>query len=157
MDGLGVGAGIEIAPLAEIEAELDSIGARYVPEARSYVVRFPVEALERALAAYDERLHDGLRDGFVGVYQRCPHLGCRVRFCESSGWFECPCHAGRFNGVGEYQADVPERGLDLLPVRLVDGIVVLDRGPVVTGRPVDGGVVTTAPAGPHCVEIRRST
>ncbi len=33
--------------------------------------------------------------GLVALYQKCPHLGCRVPNCSSSQWFECPCRGSR--------------------------------------------------------------
>ena len=50
------------------------------------------------------------------LYQRCVHLGCRVPFCESSKWFECPCHGSKYNGVGEYQLGPAPRGMDRFQV-----------------------------------------
>ena len=34
----------------------------------------------------------GMEKGYVALYQKCVHLGCRVPWCTSSQWFECPCH-----------------------------------------------------------------
>ena len=34
--------------------------------------------------------------------QNCPHLGCRLPYCEGSGRFECPCHGSQFNLGGEW-------------------------------------------------------
>ena len=39
--------------------------------------------------------------GIVALSQRCVHLGCRVPFCQTSQWFECPCHGSKYNRVGE--------------------------------------------------------
>ncbi len=44
------------------------------------------------------------------LYQRCVHLGCRVPFCNSSKWFECPCHGSKYNEAGEYQLGPAPRG-----------------------------------------------
>ena len=33
--------------------------------------------------------------GVVALYQKCVHLGCRVPWCTSSQWFECPCHGSQ--------------------------------------------------------------
>ncbi|MCL1693619.1 MAG: Rieske 2Fe-2S domain-containing protein [Actinomycetia bacterium] len=37
----------------------------------------------------------------VSLNWKCPHLGCKVPWCESSGQFECPCHGSVFNRAGE--------------------------------------------------------
>ena len=42
------------------------------------------------------------RGSLYALYQRCPHLGCRVPFCGDSAQFECPCHGSGFNIKGEY-------------------------------------------------------
>ena len=42
---------------------------------------------------------------------RCPHLGCRVPFCDSSGRFECPCHGSRFDLGGEWIQGPAPRGM----------------------------------------------
>ena len=36
-------------------------------------------------------------DYLFALSQKCPHLGCHVPFCESSGRFECPCHGSVFD------------------------------------------------------------
>ena len=47
---------------------------------------------------------------FFALSQRCPHLGCRVPFCESSGRFECPCHGSIFDLGGRvHQGPVTTR------------------------------------------------
>ena len=43
-------------------------------------------------------------DEVVALWWRCPHLGCRVPWCESAGEFECPCHGSTFNRLGEYRS-----------------------------------------------------
>jgi Rieske Fe-S protein len=50
----------------------------------------------------------------------CPHLGCPVGFDGKS--FLCPCHDSRFGDSGETIGAGPaKRGLDPLPVEIVDG------------------------------------
>ncbi|MDP9232960.1 MAG: Rieske 2Fe-2S domain-containing protein, partial [Actinomycetota bacterium] len=46
------------------------------------------------------------------LYQKCPHLGCQVPFCQSSGRFECPCHGSVYNLIGEYLAGPAPHGMD---------------------------------------------
>ena len=36
-------------------------------------------------------------DYLFALSQKCPHLGCHVPFCESSGRFECPCHGSVYD------------------------------------------------------------
>ena len=42
-----------------------------------------------------------MKQGIVALYQKCPHLGCRVPSCATSQWFECGCHGSQYNRVGE--------------------------------------------------------
>lgn len=67
--------------------------------------------------------------------QKCPHLGCRVPFCASSGRFECGCHGSIFNLGGEWIAGPSPRGMDHYPVTVVGGVLIADtppwcRGPI---------------------------
>ena len=73
-------------------------------------------------------------DGLLALYQRCTHLGCLVPWNEADGRFACPCHGGRYNRVGEVLAGPPPRPLDLFPIRIVNGQVVVDTSRVITRR-----------------------
>jgi cytochrome b6-f complex iron-sulfur subunit len=72
---------------------------------------------------YLVRLDDG---GFLAVHRECTHLGCTVPWRAESGRFECPCHASVFDITGEVLGPPAARPLDLLPVRLENGIVKVD-------------------------------
>ena len=54
----------------------------------------------------------GMEQGYVALYQKCPHLGCRVPWCQTSQWFECPCHGSKYNRVGEKRGGPAPRGMD---------------------------------------------
>lgn len=73
-------------------------------------------------------------DGLLALYQRCTHLGCLVPWDEAEGRFACPCHGGRYNRLGEQVAGPPPRPLDLFPVKIVNGQVLVDTARVVTRR-----------------------
>jgi len=74
-------------------------------------------------------------DEIVALWQRCPHLGCRVEWCEGSGEFECPCHGSTFNRAGEVRSGPSPRGMDRFVVTETDGLVTVDTGTVVQGPP----------------------
>ncbi|HET7088008.1 MAG TPA: Rieske 2Fe-2S domain-containing protein [Anaerolineae bacterium] len=78
---------------------------------------------------YISRLEDG---GVLAMWQRCTHLGCTVPWREDEGQFHCPCHSSLFNRNGEVTGGPAPRPLDLFPVRLQDGNLVVD-----TGQPVE--------------------
>ena len=56
--------------------------------------------------------------------QKCPHLGCRVPFCDSSGRFECPCHGSKYNLGGEWIEGPAPRGMDRYQLTLEGGKLV---------------------------------
>ena len=90
--------------------------------------------------------------GLVALYQKCPHLGCRVPSCPSSGWFECPCHGSQYNRVGEKKAGPAPRGMDRFPVTVsANGDVTVDTGTVVDGPPIGTNTTGQEAEGPHCI------
>jgi cytochrome b6-f complex iron-sulfur subunit len=74
---------------------------------------------------YISRLEDG---GFLALWHRCTHLGCTVPWREDEGRFNCPCHSTIFNMVGEVISGPAPRPLDVFPIEIVDGQVVVDTG-----------------------------
>jgi Rieske Fe-S protein len=51
----------------------------------------------------------------------CPHLGCAVGYDQVAKNYLCPCHDSRFSVAGEKMSGPSERGLDSLPIEIVDG------------------------------------
>ncbi len=123
----------------------------YVPEARAYVNPYPEAALGRAKDAYAESVLPGLEAGLIAIFQKCVHLGCRVPWCQTSQWFECPCHGSKYNRVGEKKGGPAPRGLDQFPIEVSGDTVTIDTGTVVQGLAI--GVETTGQEaeGPSCV------
>jgi len=55
---------------------------------------------------------------------RCTHLGCNYSFDEQENVFRCPCHTGFFEvKTGVVLGGPPPRSLDILEVRVEDGIL----------------------------------
>ncbi len=77
---------------------------------------------------YISRLEDG---GVLALWQRCTHLGCTVPWREEAGEFNCPCHSSLFDRRGEVLGGPAPRPLDIFPVSLRDGKLVVD-----TARPL---------------------
>jgi cytochrome b6-f complex iron-sulfur subunit len=123
----------------------------YVPEARAYVNPYPEAALGRAKEAYSESVLPGLEAGLIAIFQKCVHLGCRVPWCQTSQWFECPCHGSKYNRVGEKKGGPAPRGLDQFPIEVSGDSVTIDTGTVVQGLAI--GIETTGQEaeGPSCV------
>ena len=65
-------------------------------------------------------------DYLFALSQKCPHLGCRVPFCESSGRFECPCHGSKYDLGGEWIEGPAPRGMDRYELTLDGDNVVVD-------------------------------
>ena len=51
----------------------------------------------------------------------CPHLGCAIGWDSAAKNYLCPCHDSTFSVAGERKTGPSERGLDPLPVTVVDG------------------------------------
>ena len=147
------GAPLDVGAIDRVMADIDdSGGAWYVPAGRCWVVRVPADLGPDERAHFDDSLSAGVEAGLLALHQKCPHLGCRVPFCVSSGWFECPCHGSRFTRTGEHRSGPGPRGLDSFPIAIVDGRVVIDTAEIVRG-PAEGTVVIDEPpVGPHCVD-----
>lgn len=65
---------------------------------------------------------------FLAVYNRCTHLGCTVSWKADQNHFFCPCHASRFDIHGDVENPPAPRALDLFPVAVEDGQVIVDTG-----------------------------
>jgi cytochrome b6-f complex iron-sulfur subunit len=85
--------------------------------------------------------------------QKCPHLGCRIPFCDSSGRFECPCHGSKYDLGGEWIEGPAPRGMDRYPLRLdtSSGNLVADTSTVIVGPSRGAKRFLTPAKGPSCV------
>ena len=55
-----------------------------------WITEYPAASLDNAKKVYSPSELAGMEAGLVALYQKCPHLGCRVPNCATSQWFECP-------------------------------------------------------------------
>lgn len=90
-------------------------------------------------------------DQVIALSWKCPHLGCRVPWCDSSQEFECPCHGSVFNRVGEYREGPAPRGMDRYATSVEDGVLVIDPDTVISGPSPGPETIDEPPAGPRCV------
>lgn len=149
--GSGFGAKITAGKLSEILDKMKAEkGPYYVSEARTWVTPYPKDALPNAKKEYAGGVLDGMEAGVVALYQKCVHLGCRVPWCSSSQWFECPCHGSKYNRVGEKVGGPAPRGLDRFGVSVNNGNVVIDTGKVLQGPPIGTNTTGQQAEGPHC-------
>ncbi len=92
-----------------------------------------------------------VESGFLALYRKCTHLGCVIPWLadESSeddlvakGRFNCPCHGGIFDRYGMVHAGPPPRPLDLFPIILEEGEVIVDTGTIIERSSFDESQVT---------------
>jgi cytochrome b6-f complex iron-sulfur subunit len=89
--------------------------------------------------------------GLVALYQKCVHLGCRVPWCKSSQWFECPCHGSKYNRVGEKRGGPAPRGLDRMPIEISGSHVIVNTGDIIQGPPIGTDTTGQGQEGAPCV------
>ena len=148
------GGKVNVGKLDDILASIRSNGGFfYSSSARSYVTSYPSEALPKAKGIPNyKKILPGLEGGVTALYQKCPHLGCRVPECKSSQWFECPCHGSQYNRVGEKKAGPAPRGMDLFAIDITaTGDVVIDTSNVLPGAPIGTNTTGQEAEGPHCI------
>ena len=104
--------------------------ATYVPEGRLFV------------ANADNHL--------FALAQKCPHLGCRVPFCDSSGRFECPCHGSKFDLGGEWIEGPAPRGMDRYDLRVENNVLVVNTSKLQAGPDRGASQFLTPAKGPAC-------
>lgn len=150
----GFGSKINAGKVDDIIAGIRSNnGFLYLPEARAWVTEYPKESLAKAEVIYASQapVFAGMASGIVALYQKCPHLGCRVPTCATSQWFECPCHGSQFNRVGEKKGGPSPRGMDRFAISVNNGSVVIDTGTVFGGPSIGTNTTGQEAEGPHCV------
>jgi cytochrome b6-f complex iron-sulfur subunit len=151
----GFGSKVSLGKRTEIIQSIRSSGGFfYSSEARSWITEYPADALPKAKAIYGGQpgILAGMEKGLVALYQKCPHLGCRVPECKSSQWFECPCHGSQYNRVGEKKAGPAPRGMDRFAMTFsASGDVVVDTGTPFTGPSIGSNTTGQEAEGPHCI------
>jgi cytochrome b6-f complex iron-sulfur subunit len=148
----GFGAKITVGKFEDIDAEIEKgDGFAYYPEGRMWVTHYPKEALQKAKAVYSPPELNGMEAGYVALYQKCPHLGCRVPACTTSQWFECPCHGSQYNRVGEKKGGPAPRGMDRFAMEAKNDTLNVDTGTIIPGPPIGTNTTGQEVEGPHCV------
>jgi cytochrome b6-f complex iron-sulfur subunit len=148
----GFGGKVRAGNLKDILAEIaDKKQPFYVPEARAYLNPYPEAALPKAKAVYSDSVLPGLEAGVIAIFQKCVHLGCRVPWCQTSQWFECPCHGSKYNRVGEKKGGPAPRGLDQFPVEVDGDSVTINTGIVAQGPAIGTNTTGQEAEGPNCV------
>ena len=149
----GFGADVNAGLVDDVKAKIrDENGFLYLPEGRAWVTEYPAAALPKAQATYSAPELSGMESGLVALFQKCPHLGCRVPNCLTSQWFECPCHGSRYNQVGEKRGGPAPRGMDRFAMSVnAKGEFIIRTGTVIQGPPIGVNTTGQEPEGPSCL------
>ncbi len=150
--GGGFGSVVNAGKLDDVLSGIEQgNGFYYLPEARTWITAYPKDALPKAAKVYPPSVLEGMREGIVALYQKCPHLGCRVPDCKSSQWFECPCHGSQYNRAGEKKGGPAPRGMDRFGVSVPGGNVIVNTGQIFPGPPIGTNTTGQEAEGPHCI------
>lgn len=149
----GFGAKITAGKVSDLtQAIRDNGGFLYRPDGRMWLTEYPAGALERARAVYSGPELAGMENGIIAIFQKCPHLGCRVPECLTSQWFECPCHGSKYNRVGEKRGGPAPRGMDRFAMEVsADGVLSVDTGNVIQGPAIGTNTTGQEAEGPNCI------
>ena len=108
------GGEVDVGPVADF---MEEGTVKYFLDGRFYVTQY--------------------QGGLRALYQKCPHLGCKVGECEAavgiSAGFRCPCHGSAYNVIGEYLTGPAPRGMDRFPITIRNEHVFVDTSSVVEG------------------------
>ena len=92
-----------------------------------------------------------VKSGFLALYRKCTHVGCVVPWriddpseddLAAKGRFNCPCHGGIFDRYGVVKAGPPARPLDIFPITIEKGELVVDTGTIIERPGFDESQVT---------------
>jgi cytochrome b6-f complex iron-sulfur subunit len=149
--GAGSASAVNVGSEADAKTAFDSKIPYYNAGAKTYIVAYPKADLPKAKKVYNPLIYAGMEAGYVALYQKCVHLGCRVPWCESSQWFECPCHGSKYNRVGEKQGGPAPRGLDRFPLDVTGGNIIVHTDNLQIGPPIGTNTTGQSPEGAPCV------
>lgn len=148
----GFGSKIRVGAVPDVLAKITaSKGFLYSAEGRMWMTAYPTSAIEKAKAVYPAAVLPSMEAGIVALYQKCPHLGCRVPSCQTSQWFECPCHGSQYNLAGEKKGGPAPRGMDRFATSVTGDVLTVDTGQIIQGPPIGVNTTGQEAEGPHCV------
>jgi cytochrome b6-f complex iron-sulfur subunit len=114
---------------------IDQAGVFYRQAAKTYVIHLAKDtefslqstSLADQLAA-ESVVKDADGSYWIGLYQRCVHLGCTVPFRDDCISFKCPCHGSHYHVTGEYLDGPAPRSLDRFALSFNGENVLIDTG-----------------------------
>jgi cytochrome b6-f complex iron-sulfur subunit len=121
------GGRIDVGDMEQIQATIAATHQPYyLADARAYVSTFPSHLASAARGVYPAPTLPLLQAGVVVLHQNCTNDNCRVPFCRSSQYFECPCDFSRFDLAGEVAAGPAPRGLRLVDADIEHGHLIVN-------------------------------
>lgn len=149
----GFGADLNMGKVSDIRQSIrDNGGFWYRPEGRMWLTEYPAGAIEKARNVYSGPELAGMEAGVIALFQKCPHLGCRVPSCATSQWFECPCHGSKYNRVGEKRGGPAPRGMDRFAMSVNGGgELIVKTGTVIQGPAIGVNTTGQEAEGPNCI------
>ena len=159
--GGGFGSAIKVGQIPDLLGQIRANnGFLYRADGRLWLTEYPNGSIEKAESVYSTPELSGmtvgpklgLDGGIVALYQKCPHLGCRVPSCDTSQWFECPCHGSQYNQVGEKRGGPAPRGMDRFAMTVgADGSLTVDTGTIIQGPAIGTNTTGQEAEGPNCI------
>ena len=149
----GFGADLNVGKVADVRALIQANnGFLYNAEGRMWLTEYPAAGLAKAEQVYSAPELAGMSAGLVALFQKCPHLGCRVPECVTSQWFECPCHGSQYNQAGEKKGGPAPRGMDRFAMQVnADSTFTVKTGTIINGPPIGTNTTGQESEGPHCI------
>ena len=137
----GFGSKVKIGTLEDLKLANSNLPISdgfpaYFPEARAYIIL--MDPGRQQFLAGEDPTGEGTPLNVRGLYQRCPHLGCKPNPCLKNFWFECPCHGSRYDRLG-IKAAGPQygpapRSMDRFSATVDgSGVLTLDTGKITLG------------------------
>ena len=149
----GFGKKVRVGKLRDVVSKINADRVPYYnSEGRFYLVAYDTSDPD------NRYVQAGVaKEGIMAIYQKCAHLGCRVPFCEQSQWFECPCHASKYNRAGEKMLGPAPAGLWRFPIEIDDaGIVFVDTAEATAQPSIGVDTLHQPPAGPFCTSLEET-
>ena len=124
----------------------------YLAEGRTWLTEYPAEALPKAEKVYPPPILDGMEAGIVALYQKCPHLGCRVPSAPPRSGSSAPATARSTTGSARRRAARRPAAWTASPSS-VDGGNVVTSTParIIQGPPIGTNTTGQEAEGPHCI------
>ncbi|MCI0345936.1 MAG: Rieske 2Fe-2S domain-containing protein [Chloroflexi bacterium] len=137
----GFGGRVRIGSLSDLKLQNANLPIAegfpaYVQDARAFIMLVD-PGRQEFVPGIDER-GDGTSLNVRGLYQRCPHLGCKPNPCLKNFWIECPCHGSRYDrlgikAAGDQYGPAP-RSMDRFSAEVdAEGVLFLDTSKITLG------------------------